>query len=400
MKSITLSRRVRVKAAVLTVGAVTVACTDAPSSEKAPPPAVLSGTVSESRLATVTLTMQAVRRLGIEVAALDSTVVAPTLTIGGEVVIPPGRAFTINAPVAGTVYAPPNGTIPVGGARVSAGQTLLQLVALPPDPGRTQQDLSVAEARLRQAQLEADRVAALFADRLVARREQERAQADLEAAKAAFDLASGQQRAAHGGSRSNPSALNAILVSAPERGIVRIINVGSGQAVAAGAILAEIVQLEQLWVRVPLYPGDAARVNTRAEATAHGLGSASSMPLGRAIPVAAPPSADPLASTVDLFYELRGAALRPGERVSMTLPLATGVEERAVTAPLSAIVRDMYGGAWVYEQVDSVTYSRRRVDVLRVLDGRAVLARAPTVGTRVVVAGTAELFGTEFDVGK
>jgi RND family efflux transporter MFP subunit len=314
-------------------------------------------------------------------------------------VVPPGQALTVTAPVAGTVFAPEGGSIPVGGARVAAGQTLMRLVALPPDLARTGQDLAVARARLGQAQAEADRVAGLFADRLVAGRDQERAQADLAAARAAVELAAGQQRAGRGGTRRDASGLNALLITAPDAGVVRVLSAGPGQAVAAGAVLAEIVRLDRMWVRVPVYAGDAGRVSRTAEATVHGLAGPQSGPVVRAVPVAAPPSADAAAASVDLFYELRGGALRPGERVGVTLPMSGG-EERALVVPMSAIVRDMSGGAWVYERTDSVTFVRRRVEVARVVSGRAVLAQGPRPGARIVIAGVAELFGTEFGAGK
>jgi hypothetical protein len=47
-----------------------------------------------------------------------------------------------------------------------------------------------------------------------------------------------------------------------------------------------------------------------------------------------------------------------------------------------------------------VTFVRRRVEVVRVADGRAVLSFGPKVGTPVVTGGAAELFGTEFGAGK
>ncbi|MEJ7811102.1 MAG: hypothetical protein WKG32_11885, partial [Gemmatimonadaceae bacterium] len=68
--------------------------------------------------------------------------------------------------------------------------------------------------------------------------------------------------------------------------------------------------------------------------------------------------------------------------------------------PAAAIVRDMSGGSWVYERMDSLTFARRRVEVARVVGGRAVLAIGPKAGTPVVIAGAAELFGTEFGAGK
>ncbi len=377
-------------------------CDTAPAAKSAPA-ATLSGAIPEADLATVTLSPQAVSRLGIETSALDSSNVAPSLSVGGEVVVPPGRALVITAPVAGVVYAPTNGALPIGGARVTAGQPLMQLVSLPADPARIQQDVSVARARLTQATQEAERVADLFKDGLISARDQQRAQADLAAAKAAFDLASAQQSAARGDTRGASgalsSAINALVVTAPQSGIIRSISVGEGQSVAAGAPLTEVVRLDRLWVRVPVYATDAARVDRRTYATVQALGSDRDALTTRAMPIAAPPSADPMASTVDVFYELQDGAFRPGERVSVSLPLGSR-EELALVAPLAAIVRDMHGGAWVYEQMDSVTFARRRVDVLRVIGDRAVLGRGPVVGTRVVTAGAAELFGTEFGTGK
>jgi RND family efflux transporter MFP subunit len=382
---------------LMLLAGVGVGCGDAPA--KSAPAASVAAPVTEALLTTVTLTPDAVRRLGIETTLVDSAVVTATRTLGGEVVVPPGQTLTVTAPVAGTVFAPEGVTIPPGGARVSAGQPLMQLVALPPDLARTGQDVSVATARLRQAQAEADRVAALFADRLVSARDQERAQADLVAARSAYELAVGQQRSGRGGTRRDASGLDALMIVAPHGGVVRVMNVAPGQAVAAGAVLAEIVRLDRLWVRVAVYAGDASRVSRGVEATVHGLSGPESGPVVRALPVAAPPSADPASASVDLFYELPGGMLRPGERVGVTLPLSTNAE-RALVVPLSAIVRDMSGGAWVYEQTDSVKFARRRVELARVVGSRAVLARGPRKGTRVVTAGAAELFGTEFGAGK
>jgi RND family efflux transporter MFP subunit len=268
---------------------------------------------------------------------------------------------------------------------------------------RTGQDVAVAEARLRQAEAEAARVAALYADRLIAAREHERAQADLAAARATMEAATGTQRLVRGGSR-DAGGLTALRIDAPDGGVMRALHVGAGQSVAAGAPLAEILRTDRMWVRVPVYAGEAARF-ARGEATVHGLGGTSGGALGgpvlRAQRVAAPPSADATAASVDLFYEVRGgtASLRPGERVGVTIPL-TGIGERRLVVPLAAVVRDLSGGSWVYERTDSVTFVRRRVEVAQVVGPNAVLAAGPKPGTVVVTAGAAELFGTEFGVGK
>jgi hypothetical protein len=68
--------------------------------------------------------------------------------------------------------------------------------------------------------------------------------------------------------------------------------------------------------------------------------------------------------------------------------------------PYAAVIHDVHGGEWVYENISPQHYVRRRVEVRRVTDSLAVLARGPAQGAKVVVSGAAELFGTEFGAGK
>jgi hypothetical protein len=121
-------------------------------------------------------------------------------------------------------------------------------------------------------------------------------------------------------------------------------------------------------------------------------------------PVAAPPSASPLGSTVDLFYELEqpadagSARFSPGQRVGATLPLKG--EAQSLVVPWSAVTFDVHGGTWVYENVGPRAYARRRVQVRYVVVEQAVLADGPPAGTSVVIQGVAELFGREMGFAK
>lgn len=45
-------------------------------------------------------------------------------------------------------------------------------------------------------------------------------------------------------------------------------------------------------------------------------------------------------------------------------------------------------------------FVRRRVELQGVNNNMAILSRGPSAGTKVVIAGAAELFGTEFGGGK
>jgi multidrug efflux pump subunit AcrA (membrane-fusion protein) len=113
-------------------------------------------------------------------------------------------------------------------------------------------------------------------------------------------------------------------------------------------------------------------------------------------PVPAPPSGDPLAATVFLFYEVENhdRSLRPGQRVGVTLPLSG--DEESLAVPRSALIRDALGGTWVYRNLAPHVYTRDRVFVDRVVGDLAVLVSGPKVGAKVVSQGAAELYGAEF----
>jgi multidrug efflux pump subunit AcrA (membrane-fusion protein) len=106
-----------------------------------------------------------------------------------------------------------------------------------------------------------------------------------------------------------------------------------------------------------------------------------------------------------LYYEVdnRELRLRPGQRVGIDLAITSVTDARVV--PMSAVLYDIYGGTWVYvtqpkKQNDQQSFSRHRVLIEWVDAEHAILSEGPQAGASVVVAGAAELFGTEFGAGK
>ena len=79
------------------------------------------------------------------------------------------------------------------------------------------------------------------------------------------------------------------------------------------------------------------------------------------------------------------------------LPLTS--TEQGLVVPDTAVLYDIHGATWVYEDLGGNAYTRRRIEVARHAGDRAVVRRGLTEGTKVVTAGTAELFGTEFGAG-
>lgn len=116
--------------------------------------------------------------------------------------------------------------------------------------------------------------------------------------------------------------------------------------------------------------------------------------------VEAPPTADPLAVTSDLYYEIANPnlQLRPGQRLSATLPLRTA-GRKGLSVPLSAILYDVHGGSWLYVNDAPHVYRRQRVELAETSGSTAFLSRGVTPGLQVVIQGATELFGTEFGAG-
>jgi hypothetical protein len=169
-----------------------------------------------------------------------------------------------------------------------------------------------------------------------------------------------------------------------------------GQTVAASAALLELAQIDTLWVRVAVYAGDVAAVDEAQPVAVRRLGAEGPIPATR---VPAPLQGDPAAASVDLYYALSGAAhrLRPGERVLADLPLRS--TEKGLVVPDTAVLYDIHGATWVYEDLGGNAYVRRRVQIARHAGNRAVVSRGLAEGKKIVTAGAAELFGTEFGAG-
>jgi hypothetical protein len=361
----------RSRAIMVLVASLSPGCGDtAPPATPAIPAASVANPVTEASLTTVTLSAEAEQRLGLETATIQTRVLPDTRQLSGVVMTPPGRSFLLTAPVAGTIMAPAGAGIPAPGASVARQQPLLRLVPLPPatELARGDEELALAEVRAHQAELEATRIEALARDSLVSRRELERAQGERDAARTV--LAAARMRLERQRTGDTPG-LSALTLPSPDQGIVVELHTGAGQMVAAGAPLMLVARMDPLWVKVAVFSGDLSRIAPGGQATVSG-----DPPRG-ARRVQAPPTADPLSASADVFYQLARLA-----------------------APLGALVYDQSGGSWVYVKTGERSYARRRVAIQGFADGWAILSLGPPAGTPVVTHGAAELLGTEFGAGK
>ena len=373
-----------------------VACSSAePPPAKAEAPAHVEAARPEAELTTIKLTPEAVKRLGIETAVVKIETAAATRSFGGEVTVPEGRMVTVTAPVAGTLSAV-SGIQP--GVRVARGARLMTLAPLASsDRDQTieaQRAVEAAQAETETARLRLQRLEQLLKDGAASVRSVEEARGQLQINEAALKAARERLAAV----RQGPvGPQGEIAITAPLDGVVQSIAAAAGQTVAASAPLLQIAQVSTLWVRVPVFAGDVDEIDPAQPAAVTRLGGTDApRPATR---VTAPLKADPAAASVDLYYELAatGLTLRPGERVMIELPLKS--TQKGLVVPEASVLYDIHGDAWVYEDLGGNAYARRRVQIARHAGDRAVVARGIAEGAKVVTAGAAELFGTEFGAG-
>lgn len=337
--------------ALIILSLVSILDTLSESVPKTPPPAQIDHAVAESDLARITLTPEAEKRLGIVTEPVKTRESSRTRLFGGEIILP----LTVRNELTGDPSTSPGGLL-----QATAPTELLRLAQAQIDA-----DMQVEQARI---QVEVAEKALVRARQML----QDKAGAvrAVDEAKGQFDTTEASLKAA--------KARRELL----------------------GPPLSDAGHLPRLWIRAAVYVDDLDHLDQKAEVQIGRLSGEAIQPPMSARPVDAFPSANAGASSVDLFYELTStnAPFRLGQRVGVTIPFRD--REPILTIPWSAVVQDVSGGAWVYERVQPQTFVRRRVTVSRIHGAEAELSRGPAPGTAIVTAGAAELFGTEFGVGK
>ncbi len=297
------------------------------------PPAHAETIAHEGDLLKLTLTPQAQQRLGIVLARVGGGSAIAKREVAGEIVVPP---LTAN------------------GVPVNSTSNLQQIGS---QQAAADAELTRATAQARLARIAFDRTESLVREEAGSVRARDEAAAALASVQAALGAARQQRR-------------------------------------LLGPAVSSLGSQPVLWVRASVFGSDMGEVRREVGVTVRTLGEGGAPRIAR--PVQAPPSANTVAGTVDLYYALdnRDRAFRVGQRVAVDLPLAGQTD--GLSVPSTAILRDIHGGEWVYQKTAPNTFVRQRVEVASETGGRALLARGLAAGAQVVTDGAAELFGTEF----
>lgn len=374
------------------------------ATDKSHTPATVNKIVKEEDLNTITLSEEAEKRIGLTVAPIEKKPLRRVRVYGGEVAVPIGRTVLVAAPLTGVLKVPPSGEVR-GGQTVKARQAVFQLMPLLTPDGRatlsasladTEGQVNNAKTQVQLTTIALDRAKRVFKEGAGSQRQVDEADAAHNLAIKTLDAVMARQAILNkvvGDAESGTAA--PIVIEAPGDGLIRTISALPGQTVPSGAALFEVIDISTIWIRVPLPVGDLDAIDSTMPAQIGKLSASSGTKLQTAQPVSAPPSANPISATVDVFYEMPNpdGKFIPGQRVGVSVPLADGATN--LTVPWAAVVFDIHGGTWVFEQLGEYRYARRRVVIGHSVGADAVLAGGPAMGTNVVTAGAQELFGAE-----
>ncbi len=387
----------------IVLSVLAIGCSKIADTKKVSPSAI-ENPVKESDLTTIKLTDKAVERLGIKTKEIEALPMKLTRIYSGEVMAVPGQSMTLTAPVSGTILGIKNGALPMAGTAVKKGQPLYRLLILPSEKDliSAQEDVKLKKVQYDVAVEKLKRAEQLLKDRAGSVRAKQDAEAELANITAGLRVAEARVDLMKGNSGAAVSdKLSTLNIESSVDGFIQRVYTSPSQVVSANAPVMDLASLSPLWVRVQVYAGDLTLVNNKISASVRMLSDFNGSS-GEAVakPIDGPRTADPLNSSADLFYELpnRDSQFRPGQKVSVTLPFKQ--EQTSSVIPFSAILYDIQGGTWVYENSTPLIYIRRRVELANVENGFAILKRGPAAGTKIVIEGAAELFGTEFGGAK
>ncbi len=362
---------------------------------------------SEDDLSRTSISKKAFVALAIKTAAPRIVDTHERLTLTGWIMAKPGNEITLTAPASGYVSVTAERGLPIPGSHVDLGDKLLYIepVLSPVEQIQVatlkrgiEGEFKKAQASLKNAESEYNLFADLFKQKLRSRQE-------FELARKARDHAAEELAVAK--DKLQLFLPGRVAIQAPQAGMVLQTLVSNGQYVPTASPLLTLIDLNPLWVRVPVPEFDLPRVDLKQDIEItwknNKPGNGAGKPRFTAKPAGRSPFVDTVKHTADLWYEIDGA--KPGQgfvkdlMVSAQIPL--GSKEKSTLLPYSAIVFDAHGQAWIYVEKTKAqdqrhVFERRRVEIVT-SHGKEVSVH-PMLGKddAVVTAGGALLFSREF----
>jgi biotin carboxyl carrier protein len=198
-----------------------------------------------------------------------------------------------------------------------------------------------------------------------------------------------------------PSGANKrpIDVKAPRAATLAQMLVVPGQMVETGQALFQVADISKVIVRALVYAGEVDKVDRAKPGLVLPVNSGDQANSLTAKAVEIPEVSGAPASAVYYLVDSANHGLVPGQRVRVEFSLlGSGAQQKVV--PYASVIYDLKGDTWAYVNTQPLTFVREHLAVDYIDGELAVVSQGPATGTPVVTVGAAELFGTEFGVGK
>jgi cobalt-zinc-cadmium efflux system membrane fusion protein len=368
--------------------------------EAAAPPAAEAGTVK--------FLMEQQWAVRMMLAKAEPATVARQITATGRVVPAPGHHAVVAPPVGGLLDS---GPLPRVGQTVARGQTLAALRQTPTASEAAQIVTSQAQAEIERARLEAERrrlaetaretelrlnharveferAQRLFERKAYARRQLEAAETDYRAAEVAHAAAIAQRDALRESRVAAPSPSVNYTVQAPIGGTVVRVAKAHGEQVAPGEAIIELVNLDVVWIEVPIFEQDLARLGPTVRAGFSTPAAPGREFTGRVIDLGSVIHRESRSATLVFEVANRERALRIGQQANVRLD--AGERIAALMIPKNAVL-EAEGKRFVYVLRSGEEFERREVTLGDEHGDRVTVLQGLKAGERVVTQGAWQL---------
>ena len=292
---------------------------------------------------------------------------------------PDGEA-RVGAPAGGRFLA--RGTYPQIGMTVARNQVLGVIAPRVPtdvDPSSLNLDVRRAQIALQQAQAERARLEALLAQEAIAerrvadaRREEQNARADLQAAQSRIAQYRGTQSATGGESGGR------FEVRSPVGGTIVAVTVAPGEFVEEGRELFHVVDLSRLWLELQIPEGQIGQVQMSNSVWFQPEGFPSAFevsPQSGGRVVASGGVVNEKTRTLPLIFEVPNPNGQLKAGMFVRAQVFTATTQRGIVIPLSSVV-DEDGQPVAYVELEGELFERRPLkvgtrqgDLVQILEG-------------------------------
>lgn len=356
----------------------------------------------------VTFLMEQQWLIRLKLAKVEETMKAPQIQSTGRIVPVPTRRAIVAPPVSGIVES---GTIPRVGQRVVQGQLIAKLRQTPTaaevaqiqaantqiqientrieaERRRLVQAEAEAAARLEEATHDLARSQRLYEKKAYSAKALEADELDRTVKAAQLEAVRAQLRALQ---TATPAASGSAIdyeVRAPISGTIVRVSKASGEQVAPGDAIIEIVALDTVWVEAPIFEKDLGRLSKQGNAVFTTAAFPDREFRGRLVNIGK--IVDEQSRTATAIFEVANPSEQLSIGMQANLRLDGGSQRPVVLVPREAVL-DNEGKKIVYVLLSGEEFERRDVVLGDEFGGKVAILSGVKPGERVVTQGAYQL---------